>query len=224
MKWSPVIGWCARTRDDILLTWFMAGGAIRIAHYDVIDDVITRKLRDRVKRRPHRPMKSSELSNGENRIALRQLLQNRKLRHWWRHNLGSKCKLQKMARENFSIRALYNITKNQHNPITTVGRDSFLSPKPLKIQVFKGSPSLQGSHSPYILGDTTRSGHVTCFIVWSKSDRRRLKKTAKQTNRHYENNGHLAMNQHLLYGRRASSVADLTVWNSPPDFIRGPGD
>jgi len=26
-------------------------------------------------------MQSSELSNGENRIALRQLLQNRKLRH-----------------------------------------------------------------------------------------------------------------------------------------------
>ena len=24
-------------------TWFMAGGAIRIAHYDVINDVITRK-------------------------------------------------------------------------------------------------------------------------------------------------------------------------------------
>ena len=42
-------------------------------------------------------MKSSELSNGENRIALRQLLQNRK----WR----------------------------QDNPIKTVGRDSFLSPK-----------------------------------------------------------------------------------------------
>ena len=38
-------------------------------------------------------------------------------------------KLQKMARENFSIRALYNITKNQHNPIKTVGRDSFLSSK-----------------------------------------------------------------------------------------------
>ena len=28
-------------------TWFTAGGAIRIAHYDVIDDVITRKLRER---------------------------------------------------------------------------------------------------------------------------------------------------------------------------------
>jgi len=25
-------------------TWFTAGGAIRIAHYDVIDEVITRKL------------------------------------------------------------------------------------------------------------------------------------------------------------------------------------
>jgi len=25
-------------------TWFTAGGAIRIPHYDVIDDVITRKL------------------------------------------------------------------------------------------------------------------------------------------------------------------------------------
>jgi len=25
-------------------TWFTAGGAIRIAHYDVIDDVITWKL------------------------------------------------------------------------------------------------------------------------------------------------------------------------------------
>jgi len=39
--------------------------------------------------------------------------------------LGSRWKLQKMAGEKFSIRALYNITKNQHNPIKTVGRDSF---------------------------------------------------------------------------------------------------
>ena len=80
-------------------------------------------------------MKSSELSNGENRIALRQLLQNRKLRHLWRHNLGSRRKLQKMARENFSIGAFYNIIKNQDNPIKTVGRDSFWASKPLKIQV-----------------------------------------------------------------------------------------
>jgi len=34
-----------------------------------------------------------------------------------------------MARENFSIGAFYNISKNQANAIKTVGRDSFLSPK-----------------------------------------------------------------------------------------------
>jgi len=50
-------------------TWFTAGDAIRIAHYDIIRAETTS------------PMKSSELSNGENRIALGQLLQKRKLRH-----------------------------------------------------------------------------------------------------------------------------------------------
>ena len=103
---------------------------------------------DRQKRRPHRHMKSSELSNGENHIPLRQLLQNRKLRHWWRHNLGSRWKLQKMARENFSIRALYNITENQRNPIKTVGRDSFLSPKTPKNTSFRGHPAPRGRTAP----------------------------------------------------------------------------
>jgi len=43
-----------------------------------------------------------------------------------------------MTRENFSIGAFYNITKNQGNPIKTVGGDSFLIPqKPLKILVFR---------------------------------------------------------------------------------------
>ena len=37
--------------------------------------------------------------------------------------------IAKVARENFSIGAFYNITKNQDNPIKAVGRDSFLSPK-----------------------------------------------------------------------------------------------
>ena len=58
-------------------------------------------IRDRQKWRPHRRMKSSDLSNGENRIALWQLLQNRKLRHWWRHNLGSRWKLQKNGSREF---------------------------------------------------------------------------------------------------------------------------
>ena len=57
------------------------------------------------------------------------------------------------------------------------------APKPLKYK-FWGSSSPQGSHSPYILGDITRPGHVTCVLVWSKSDRRRLRKTLhKQTDK-----------------------------------------
>jgi len=44
--------------------------------------------------------------------------------------------IAKIAPENFSISAVYNITKNQDNAIKTVGRDSFLSPKTHKIQVF----------------------------------------------------------------------------------------
>ena len=105
-------------------------------------------IRDRQKRRPHRRMKSSGLYNGKNRIALRQLLQHRKLRHWWRHNLGSRWKLQKMAWENFSIGALYNITKNQDNPIKTVGRDSFLSPKTPKNTSFLGVTQPPGVTQP----------------------------------------------------------------------------
>jgi len=43
---------------------------------------------------------------------------------------------KKMARENFSIGAFFNITKKQDNPIKTVGRDSFLSPKTPKNTIF----------------------------------------------------------------------------------------
>jgi len=53
-----------------------------------------------------------------------------------------------MARENFSIGAFYNITKNQDTPIKIVGRDSFLSPKTPKIQDFYGSPSPRGHTAP----------------------------------------------------------------------------
>jgi len=93
-------------------------------------------------------MKTSELSNGENRIALQQLLQNRKWRQWWRHYMGSRWKLQKMARDNFSIGDFYNITKNQDNPIKTVGRDSFLSPKTPKNTCFLGVTQPPGVAQP----------------------------------------------------------------------------
>ena len=58
--------------------------------------------------------------------------------------------IAKMARENFSIGAFYNITKNQDNPIKTVGRDSFLSPKTPKIQVFSGHPATRGRTAPIL--------------------------------------------------------------------------
>ena len=53
-----------------------------------------------------------------------------------------------MAGENFSIGAFYNITKNQHNPIKTVGQDSFLSPKTPKNTVFRGHPGPRGRTAP----------------------------------------------------------------------------
>jgi len=55
--------------------------------------------------------------------------------------------------ENFSIGALYNITKNQDNLIKTVGRDSFLSPKTPKMQVFRGHPAPRGRTAPIFGGD-----------------------------------------------------------------------
>jgi len=48
-----------------------------------------------------------------------------------------------MAGENCSIGAFYNITKNQDNPIKTVG-----APKPLKIQVFLGVTQPPGVAQP----------------------------------------------------------------------------
>jgi len=161
-------------------------------------------------------MKSSELSNGENRIALRQLLQNRKLCHLWRHNLGSRWKLHKMARENFSIGVFYNITKNQHNPIKAVGRDSFLSPKrpkPLKIQVFLGDNQPPGV-AQALYSREQRPRHITYVQVWSKPDQRHLRKTlhkqTNKTNRHYENNGHLAVNQKT--NARFSPLLPYLTW------------
>ena len=92
-------------------------------------------------------MKSSELSNGENRIALRQLLQNRKLRHLydviiWVQDGNCKKWLE-------MISALVRCTVVQYNQKSaqsdkTVGRDSFLSPQTPKIQVFRGRPAPRG--------------------------------------------------------------------------------
>ena len=58
-----------------------------------------------------------------------------------------------MARENFSIGAFYNVTKNQDNPIKTVGQDSFFSAlKPVKIKFFRGHPAPRGRTAPIFYG------------------------------------------------------------------------
>jgi len=57
-------------------------------------------------------MKSSELSDAENRIALRQLLQNRKYAIYGVIICVQDGNCKKMAQENFSIGAFYNISKN----------------------------------------------------------------------------------------------------------------
>jgi len=59
-----------------------------------------------------------------------------------------------MARENFSIGAFYNITKNQDNPIKAVGRDSFLSPKTPKNTSFLGV-----THPPGVAQPLYSRGH-----------------------------------------------------------------
>ena len=53
-----------------------------------------------------------------------------------------------MARENFTIGAFYNITKNQDNAIKTVGRDSFLSPNTPKNTSFLGVTQPPGVAQP----------------------------------------------------------------------------
>jgi len=55
---------------------------------------------------------------------------------------------KKMARENFSIGAFYNITKNLDNSIKTVGRDTFLSPKTPKNTSFLGVTQPPGVAQP----------------------------------------------------------------------------
>ena len=46
------------------------------------------------------------------------------------------------------VSAFYNITKNQDNPIKTVGRDSFLSPKTPKNTSFLGVTQPPGVAQP----------------------------------------------------------------------------
>ena len=73
-------------------------------------------------------MKSSELSNGENASLYDNISKtgNGVIYDVIIWVPDGNCK--KNGSREFSIGAFYNITKNQNNPIKTVGRDSFLEP------------------------------------------------------------------------------------------------
>jgi len=91
-----------------------------------------------------------------------------------------------MARENFNIGALYNITKKQHNPIKTVGRDSFLSPKTPKNTSFLGVTQPPWVTQPLYSRDTTRPRHITCpslIEIGSKTAEKNSAQINKQADR-----------------------------------------
>jgi len=104
-----------------------------------------------------------------------------------------------MVRENFSIGAFYNITKNHDNPIKTVGRDSFLSPKAPKNTTFLEVTQPPGVAQPvYSRGHNQTQTYNICpslIEIGSKTAEKNSAQTNRQTYRHYENNGHLAVNQ-----------------------------
>ena len=115
-----------------------------------------------------------------------------------------------MVRENFSIGAFYNVTKNQDNPIKTVGRDSFLSPKTPKNTSFLGVTQPPGVAQPlYSRGHNQTQTYNMCPSLIEigsktaeKNSAQRNRQTNRQTDIHYENNGHLAVNQYLKLRKR----------------------
>jgi len=93
-----------------------------------------------------------------------------------------------MAQDNFSIGAFYNITKKQDNPIKTVGRDSFLSPKtPKNTSGFLGVTQPPGVAQPlYSRGhNQTQTYNIspTLIEIGSKTDEKNSAQTDRQTDR-----------------------------------------
>jgi len=92
-----------------------------------------------------------------------------------------------MAGENFSTGAFYNITKNQDNPIKTIGRDSFLSPKTPKNTSFLGVTQPPGVAQPlYSRGHNYTQTYNICpslIEIRSKTAEKNSAQTNKQTDK-----------------------------------------
>ena len=106
---------------------------------------------------------------------------------------------KKMAEENFSVGAFYNTTKNQDNLIKTVGRDSFLSDKTAtNTSFFRGHPAPRVAQPLYSTGHNYTDTYNMCpslTEIRSKTAEKNSAETNRQTNRHYKNNGLLAVNE-----------------------------
>jgi len=90
-----------------------------------------------------------------------------------------------MARENFSIGAFYNNQKNEDNPIKTVGRDSFLSPKTPKNTSFFRVTQPPGVAQPlYSRGHNYTQTYNICpslIEIGSKTAEKNCTQTDRQT-------------------------------------------
>ena len=120
-----------------------------------------------------------------------------------------------MTRENFSNGTFYNITKNQDNLIKTVGRDSFLSPKIPKNASVLGVIKPPGVAQPlYYRGHNQTQTYNICpslIKIGSETAEKNSAQTNKQTNRHYENNGHLAVNQLIKISLLFKALSPMSV-------------
>ena len=87
----------------------------------------------------------------------------------------------------FQYGAFYNITKNQDNPIKTVGQDSFLSPKTSKNTSFFRSQPAPGVAQPlYSRGHNQTQTYNICpslIEIGSKTAEKNSAQTNKQTDR-----------------------------------------
>jgi len=90
---------------------------------------------------------------------------------------------KKMAPVNFSISAFYNITKNQDNPIKTVGRDSFLSPKTPKKYTFLGVTQPPGDAQPLYSREYNQTQTYNIYLSLIEIGSKTAEKNSAQTNR-----------------------------------------
>ena len=90
---------------------------------------------------------------------------------------------KKMARENFSIGALYIITRNQDNPIKTVGWDSFFEPQIKFLGVTQPPGVAQPLYSRGHYYTQTYNIYPSLIEIGSKTAEKKSAQTNRQTDK-----------------------------------------